>query len=306
MYLIIINELSGNSKGKRIWRKVEAYLKQSNISYTSVQLHFPQAMEKLEHLLKNAPQTFKAAAIIGGDGTIHSLLPLFITSAVPLSIIPAGSGNDTARALGIPGEPIAALKRMLAGRQSHVDLIESYEQNALNEPQYTITAIATGFDGAIADAVNRSTYKRWCNRFRIGSFAYVIGIFQTLVKFRPIPITITVDGNAYVYEQGWLIAIANAPCYGGGLYICPDADIASGTLQVCIVHSCKPLQLLRLLPTLFNGSHIKLPYVTLLHGSTIEIEQAHAIALQAFGDGEPLHSPPLRARVAASALTVIT
>lgn len=320
MYLIIVNESAGNGKGKRTWHKIEAILKQRDLHYTTIFLKDPNAMEATSKqlLLQTASSRhteIKAVAVIGGDGTIHSLLPILIQSQVPLAIIPAGSGNDAARALGISRKPIAALEQMLSGQATAIDLIRT--SHLLNEPisetdfvqgksdiAYSLTAVATGFDGAIADIVNRSFYKRWCNLFRVGSLAYLIGIFHTLLTFRPFPVVVKVDGQIHRFERGWLIAVANTSSYGAGLRICPEAKANDHLLHICIVHSCTPLQLLRLFPTLLTGSHTKLPYVSILTGTVIHIEP-EADELYAFGDGEALHAPPLRASVLSDAISII-
>jgi len=303
MYLFVINVFSGNGRGQRAWRKIEPILKRDQTPYRFIMLNTEQAMDAVLNHIHNKETAWKAVAIVGGDGTIHSLLPILINAGIPTGLIPAGSGNDTARELGIPMKPQAALKTLLRGSTIKLDLIRTTMQDSTSH--YTLTAVATGFDGMIAAKVDQSFYKSWCNRLGLGSFAYIIALLQTLVTFRPFEVSVTIDGKKCSFEKGWLIAIANTSSYGGGLAICPTAVPDDQMLNICIVHSCTPLTLLSLFPTVLFGKHIKLPYVTMLTGQNIMIEANDDRCIPSLGDGESLGSPPLRAELVPQSLIMI-
>jgi len=303
MYLFIINAFAGNGRGQRAWSKIEPAMMQKGIKFISISLHASNAMELISTYINSNEIRWKAVVIVGGDGTIHSLLPALAGTGIPLALIPAGSGNDTARALGLPLKPLPALDALLKDTVTTIDLIHT--STAASVSELTLTAVATGFDGAIAETVDRSFYKKWCNRLGIGSLAYIIALFQTLASFRPFPVSITVDGTKHRYDKGWLIAVTNTSSYGGGLAICPDADPRDYMLDICIVHSCSPLQLFALFPTILTGKHTKLRYVTMLKGRSIRIEPSADAKLHALGDGEPLGSPPITVELAPQTLEMI-
>ncbi|WP_308637741.1 diacylglycerol/lipid kinase family protein [Paenibacillus silvisoli] len=317
MWMFAVNEKSGGGRGRNAWKLVEAELIRREVPYRAIQARSPEeACSEIRRQLAAAAEAVKAVAVIGGDGTIHSVLPALLDSGVPLGIIPSGSGNDSARAFGIPAKPLEALARILDGHAEPVDLImlhgaeqpQSGETAAVKAARPVLTALAVGFDAAIAAAVNRSAYKKLCNLLGAGSFAYLIGLLQMLASYKPRLLTVTVDGTPHRFERGWMAAVCSVPAYGGGLRICPDASPTDGLLDVCVIHTCTPLQMLRLFPTLLSGAHVRLPYVTMLRGRTVSVAAAPLAGVDAaliYGDGEPAGETPLYAESAGHRLLLL-
>ncbi|OAB36827.1 lipid kinase [Paenibacillus macquariensis subsp. defensor] len=277
MYLFVINKKSGNGNGFRTWLKVRSILQSRQIPYRYIFTeNSDQAVRLLTETLQQ-PQPWQAVAIIGGDGTIHSILPILQETGIPLAVIPAGSGNDTARSFGIPFDTVGALNVLLTGHSQAIDLIST-------SGTLTLTALAIGFDAQVAENVNRSTYKKWCNTLRAGRVAYIIGILHTLLTFRPGRASVACDNDTTTYESTWMTAISNVPSYGGGFKIAPQALPNDGQLDICVVHGCTRLQLLRLFPRVLTGNHVTLPFVTMLRGRVISINNEHPRL--ALGDGE--------------------
>ncbi|MFC5699730.1 diacylglycerol/lipid kinase family protein [Cohnella faecalis] len=319
MILFVVNESSGNGRGRKIWRQVKQELRRRSISYRVVAAA-TEAESARQTKAAIDSGDLKAIAIIGGDGSLHSLLPHLAGSGIPIGLIPSGSGNDNALTFGIPRNPMKALDIVLNGQPRAADLIATIEAppagahntphafdsagSPSSPPRYSSTAIAVGLDGAVADDVNRSRYKRWCNRLGVGSLAYLIGLLRMLAVFKPQRIAVTVDGERREFERGWLVAIASHPTYGGGLRICPDARADDGELHVCVVHDCSALRILSVFPTILNGSHVKQPYVAMLRGKSVLIEAPRP--LLAFGDGEPVGRTTIRADVHAGQLLFLT
>ncbi len=282
MYLFVINKKSGNGNGFRTWLKVRSILQSRQIEYRYIFTeNSEQAVTLLTEMLQQ-PEFWQAVAIIGGDGTIHSILPILKETGIPLAVIPAGSGNDTARSFGIPFDTVGSLNVLLTGQPQAVDLIST-------SGTLTLTALAIGFDAQVAENVNRSSYKKWCNSLQVGRVAYIIGILHTLLTFKPGRVSVTCDNHTTSYESTWMTAISNVPSYGGGFKISPQALPFDGQLDVCVVHGCTRLQLLRLFPRVLTGRHINLPFVTMLHGRVISIDNEQPRL--ALGDGE--HIPHL-------------
>lgn len=297
MYFFVINERAGNGKGRRVWAKLEPVLQARRIPYRyALTSSAAQAQRSVQEAM--TAEKLQAVAVIGGDGTIHSIVPLLAASGVALAVIPAGSGNDTARGFGIPRQPLAALDVALSGRCRDIDLID-----VGGEP--TLTALAVGFDAEIAEAVNRNWYKKWCNRLGIGRLAYIIGLLQTLVRYQPAQLQIEIDGEpARTFDQAWLVAITNVTSYGGGLKICPQASADDGLLDICVVHSCTKWNLFHLFPKVLSGSHTSLPFVTMLRARSIQVHSE--IVRLAYGDGEKSAVTPLHAKVMAGELRLMT
>lgn len=289
MHLFVINPHSGNGNGLKVWSRVERECINKELDYVAYLSQ--DARSAAERVKQHLTQyTHAIVVIIGGDGTIHQLLPVIVEYGGILAVIPAGSGNDTARGFGIPMDPVNALRTALKGNIRSVDMMQSHEQG-----EWTLTALATGFDSAVADAVNRSFYKRWCNRLKLGPVAYLIGIVHTLFTFKPTTMTVHIDDSTYTYDRIWLAAISNVNSYGGGIRICPEARADDGLLDICLVHGCSKWTLLRLLPTVFTGKHVHLPQVVLKRGKKISIQPAHDVLT--IGDGEPIGSGRFEAKL---------
>ncbi|MFC5470172.1 diacylglycerol/lipid kinase family protein [Cohnella suwonensis] len=291
LILFVVNEKSGNGRGNKIRTKVEERLRANGTAYEMLATSSEsEAVVRVGEILKRG--SVKAVAVIGGDGTLHGLLPVVAGSGIPYGLIPSGSGNDTSRTLGIPADPMKALDIILAGRTRAVDLLETFTEGGVK--QRTLTAVAVGLDGEVAADVNGSRYKSWCNKLGVGSLAYIIGLFRALTKFKPRSITVTVDGVAREFSRGWLSVIASGPSYGGGLRICPDAKPDDGRLHVCVVHNCGVGRILLIFPTLLTGGHVKRTrYVTILSGSSATVRSSSPML--AFGDGEPSGVTPITA-----------
>jgi len=301
LILFVVNESSGNGRGAKVWQQVEKQLQALGTTYRAILASNGQdAYERTAAQLCDTE--WEAIAVVGGDGTLHGILPLLVGTGFPVGIIPAGSGNDTSRAFHIPSDPIQALDIIVSGQTRLTDAIASTSSNG--EKQVTLTAIAVGMDGAVAADVNGSRYKRWCNKLGIGSLAYLIGFIRTIVKFSPRDITITMDGTVHRFQRGWLSAVANIASYGGGLRICPDARADDGQLHVCVVHGCSLWRILFVFPTLLKGAHVKLRNVTLLKGRQVTIETGGAFL--AYGDGEPSGQTPLQAELLQGQLVFLT
>jgi len=291
LILFVVNLNSGNGRGKKVWSKVEARLQDRGTEYCHlITGSEADAASRVNELLQS--RNLKAIAVIGGDGTLHSLLPLLVGSGIPYGLIPSGSGNDTSRALGIPRDPIKALDIILAGHTRRLDLLETTTGN--DTRHFTITAVAVGLDAAVAADVNGSRYKRWCNSLGIGSLAYVIGLLRALVKYKPSPLSVTLDGVIHEFKHGWLAAIANVSSYGGGLQICPNALPDDGLLHICIVHSCSVKRILFIFPAVLWGRHVnQRRFISILSGHNVTIKAS--TAMLAYGDGEPSGETPIHA-----------
>lgn len=297
MYLFIINPRSGGGAGQRVWRAMLPMLQARSTAYEAL---FTQSADSAENQVLHAlerREDWRAAIVVGGDGTIHSVLGALRRRGVPLAVIPAGSGNDTARGFGIPLATEAALDAALQDRCLTADLLSGAEG-------WTLTAVASGFDAQVAVNVNNGPYKRLCNAIGAGQLAYLIGILHTLMTFKPCRVSVTCDGKEQAFENAWLVSVCNLPGYGGGLQICPQAKADDGLLDVCVVHGISRWQLLRLFPTVMKGTHTALPFVTMLRGYSVAVRFAQP--RHAIGDGESLGTAPMAVRCEPCALRVLT
>lgn len=227
--------------------------------------------------------------VMGGDGMMH--LGINVVAGRPgvsnLGMIPAGTGNDLCRGLGMTSkDPVAAARAIAGGVPRPIDVLKVGDD-------YVGGVVATGFDAGVNARANAMPRPK-------GSLRYAIAALVELGSFAPLPYRLTVDGETRELE-GMLIAVGNSAYYGGGMRVCPVADPADGLLDLTIVHRASRLTLMRLLPEMFSGSFIRDPCVELVRARSVRIERPDLVG---YGDGEPLHPGPLDIEVCPGLLCV--
>lgn len=229
-------------------------------------------------------------AVMGGDGMMH-LGVNTVTGVgggrVPLGMIPAGTGNDLCRGLGLGStDPIAAAQAIAAGRRRSVDLIEV-------NGHFVGGVLATGFDALVNARANAMPWPK-------GQLRYPLAVLAELSVFRPLNYRLTIDGTSRDVEA-MLVAVGNITSYGGGMRICPRADPSDGLLDVTIIHRASRAKLLRLLPAMYPGTFVRDPCVELLRARELCIDGPGRVG---YGDGELISAGPLDVRVRPGALSV--
>jgi diacylglycerol kinase (ATP) len=215
-----------------------------------------------------------------------------------LAVVPAGSGNDLARHLGIPrGDAVAAAGLLTRGSLSRIDLGRS--KTADGAGAWFTTVANAGFD---ADA------NRWANGVNAvgGTPLYVLAVLRTLAAYRPRRLRVTVDGEV-LDTTGWLVAVANTRSYAGGMKIAPEASIDDGAVDVCVVGAVSRADFLRTFPKVFDGTHVRHPAVTIRRGTRVTVEMPDAAdEPELWASGEHVGPLPARLDVAPRAVRVVT
>src|SRR3954470_15213417 len=232
-----------------------------------------------------------AVIAVGGDGTAHAALQAVAGTATPLAVVPAGTGNDLARGLGVPADPAAAARAAVAdlldGRTSVVDAGRA-------GGRWWATVLCCGFDSAVTDRANRLRWPR-------GPRRYDMAILAELARLRPSEVTLVLDGESRTVPVT-LVAVGNTCWYGAGMRICPGADPADGLFDVTVVGPMSRRELVRSRPRLTDGTHVDHPAVTVHRAARVELA---ADGVSTYADGEPVAPLPAVAECVPGALTVI-
>lgn len=230
---------------------------------------------------------------LGGDGTVHLALQAAIAHAVPLAIIPAGSGNDAARELGLPlRDPVAAAQVVLAGATARIDTGQLCD--AAGRCAHFLCVVSTGFDSAVNERANRM---RWPG----GTARYLRAVLEELRAYRAADYQVNIDGRKLA-DTGMLVSVGNGRSYGGGMLVCPQADLRDGLLDVIWLRRISRVEFLRTFPKVFTGRHIHHRAVKQFRGQEIELVAAGAVA---YADGERFGPLPVTVRACPGSLTVV-
>ncbi len=230
----------------------------------------------------------ESLVVCGGDGMVHLATQVLAGTDTNLGIIPAGTGNDVARYLGIPrNDPQLAADIVVGSFVRTIDLAQA-------GPAYFITVLASGFDSKVNERANRLRWPR-------GQMRYTLATLAELRVFEPLPYVLELDGETRRLEA-MLVAVGNGPSFGGGLRITHGAVMDDGLLDVVVIKPMSKPELVRTYPKLYSGRHVTHPQYEhhLVRSITIA-----APGVVAYADGERLGSLPLTVNVAPNALRVL-
>lgn len=252
--------------------------------------------------------------LFGGDGTVHRHLGQLVRLGLPVLVVPAGSGNDFARALGLRRvrDSLAAWQKFCgSGEVRTIDLgmIFMIEQAggapAPHASRYFCCVAGVGLDGEVSRRANQ--LPRWLR----GNGGYALTLIPTIFGFAPLPMKILKpvhsgdhSGWAVISDQPTtLAAFANTPFYGGGMKIAPQAKMDDGLLDICVIGGVNPFKLFCMFPTVYGGRHLNIREVNYSHGARVRVETEHP--LDVYADGEYVCQTPVEVAIQPAALKVL-
>ena len=292
--VLIANPIAGGGRARGIAERARDAMNDEGVD---VELIVPADLGLMRESIVEAIETGPAAIIAcGGDGTVHLVLQEVAPAAIPMAIIPAGTGNDIARSLGIArkdkdGVARGIARSLLAGRSRAIDLT-CIEHGARQVWSLGVTSM--GLDSAVNERANRT------RRFN-GTTRYVLALLAEMRTFRTYEYVVTVDGES-MDGPATLIAIGNGSSYGGGMQICPTANMTDGILDITWVDRASRTTILRVFPRIFSGSHVKHPAVRVLQGRTVTVQAKGPVV---YADGERVGDLPIVATVVNGGLRMI-
>ena len=284
MLILFANPTSGRGKGAKVLAIIEKYLISQDLLFIAIST---SSLKQSLLLLKENIQKYPEAKVIviGGDGMVHAAINNIENN--PIGLIPAGTGNDFARALGlILDNPISSIKRATSAKGELVDLGKVGEE-------YFAAICSTGFDSIVNERANGL---KWPH----GKMKYNIAMLLELPKFQPKSYKIVIDGKP-LETQAMLIAIANGLSYGGGMKVCPAAQLQDGLLDIMILAPVSKFEFVRIFPSVFKGHHITHPAVSIVQGRSIQIT-ADAVG---YADGERIGNLPLDVSISPNRMKVL-
>jgi diacylglycerol kinase (ATP) len=272
-YYVILNPTAGRGAAARVRGVVERELAQAGATWTLAQTERRGHAAELAEAAARAG--WPAVVAVGGDGTVHEVVNGLMRAAdggpsVPLGIVGVGSGNDFALLAGVAGDPAWAVRRMAAAEPRPVDVGRVGDEWFSN-------GVGIGLDARVGIEVDRR------RRFR-GVVMYLDALGRVLRTFRPPHIRVEIDGETVADGPMTLVTVGNGGRHGGGFWICPDARIDDGVLDVCTADGMGTLGILGFLPRVMRGSHLGAACVRMHHARRVRITSPDPLPVHADGE----------------------
>lgn len=247
MLTFIVNPVAGNGYALKIEPQLQEEMARRKLACRFFHTNAPGHATELARLAAQ-DEGCTGVVAVGGDGTSFEVACGLMNTGVPMGIIPAGTGNDFIKTVGIPGKPLDALAFLLAHPARPVDV------GGLNDRLF-LNVCGTGFDVTVLD------YTIAAKKYVRGILPYLVGLIRGIVHYRPVYVRFDTDGHTEEREV-LICSVANGRFFGGGIPICPEAAASDGMLDLVVVEH-KPRWLLPfLVPSLLMGRVLKFPFTT--------------------------------------------
>jgi diacylglycerol kinase (ATP) len=288
--VLAVNPTAGSGRGVAAAKAAADRLRARGLEVSEVAgRDAADAMAQVRTALATEPAALVA---VGGDGMVHLAIQAVAGTAVPLGIVPTGTGNDFARTLGLPLRDPARAGLLAA------DLLLENESRAVDAvraaDKWFGCVLGAGFDSRVNDRANRLRWPR-------GRLRYDLAILAELSVFRPLPFTIEMDGTVHQTEA-MLVAVGNAKSYGAGMRVTPNAEVDDGLLDVTVLGPVSKPDFLRTFPRVYRGTHLTHPAVKSYRARSVRLESA---GVNAYADGEFLAELPVECVCVPGALRVL-
>ena len=285
---LIVNPVAGGGRAARVLPAVERALAEHGVTSRT---EMTRDLDDARRLAGEAAENGETVVTLSGDGLVGSVADaLRAHPGAVIGILPGGRGNDLARLLHIPVNPVAACAVVADGVEREIDLGEA-------NGRAFISIASTGFDSDANRIANEAP--PW-----LGRAVYAYGLVRALAHWKATTVHLELDPPAPRREFSvYSVAAANSSTYGGGMHLAPDARLDDGLLDVVIIESMPRWRLLVRAWRVFGGTHVRLAEVHVLKARSVRIAADRPFAV--YADGDPIAELPVHIRALPGALRVL-
>jgi YegS/Rv2252/BmrU family lipid kinase len=282
---LIVNPHAGGGRTAGALPGVESVLRDRG---HEVRVERTLSLEHAIELSSTAAACGEVAVSFGGDGLAGACAHALRETDGVLGVLPGGRGNDFARKLGIPLEPVEACAVLTDGVERTVDVGDVDGRTFLGIASY-------GFDSAVQDIANASRVK--------GGLVYPYATLRAMATWKRTRLTWSADGGPERSVVGYAVAACNSGMFGGGMALAPDADLEDGQFDVIITGEKSKLGYLSNLPRVFKGTHITAGGLELFRARELRVSAETPFRI--YADGDPIGTTPATIRTIPAALKVL-
>jgi YegS/Rv2252/BmrU family lipid kinase len=293
---LIVNPAAGGGRAGRIAPAAERALRAHGLQ---VRRADTRDLDHARELAGEAAARGETIVALSGDGLIGVLADVLrdLPGAV-LGAIPGGRGNDLARVLGIPDDADGAAAIIADGHTRPVDLGVVHGQGAGDAGHAFVGIASVGFDSEANRIANEAP--SW-----LGGFVYAYGALRALLAWRSARFEVELDppGERLSF-MAYTVGACNSKTYGGGMRAAPGAMLDDGLLEVVVLEDVGKLAFLtKILPKVFNGTHVNEPSVKVFRAREVLVSAERPFAM--YADGDPIGELPVRVRALQGAVTML-
>lgn len=276
---VLLNPESGSGRAGRRWRRLEPLARRL---FPDLEVHRSTGPATLTTIAARLAPLGGLVLAAGGDGTSHEVINGLAAAGergqAVMGWLPLGSGNDLARGVGVPRNPVAALEhyaRWGIGTASAIDLGVVEYRNELGEPtrRYFGNSFSIGVSAGVLEIVAR------LGKPLGGAASYFLATVAALARHRPA--TVSIDGVPGRYR---LVSVTNGTTIGAGMRITPHAHLDDGRLDLLTIDAISRLATARLLPTVYWGGHLGRPAVQFRRFERLVLEPDGPVACEIDGE----------------------
>jgi YegS/Rv2252/BmrU family lipid kinase len=283
---LIVNPNAGGGRTAKGLPEIERALSRHDLAY---RIELTVSIDHAIELAKGAAAEGDVAVAFGGDGLAGAVAHGLRDTEGVLGVLPGGRGNDFARKLGIPSDPVGAVEVLAHADPLTVDVGEVDGRTFLGIASY-------GFDSDCQDLANATKVVR-------GQLVYVYSALRTLAGWKAERFSFTADDGEQRTVKGYAVAACNSGVFGGGMALAPDASMEDGLLDVVLTLDSSKLNYLRGIPKVFKGTHLDDPSAELFRARELRVDSERPFRI--YADGDPIGHTPATIRAVPGALRVL-
>ncbi|MEV4946959.1 YegS/Rv2252/BmrU family lipid kinase [Streptomyces sp. NPDC053755] len=289
-FTAVVNPTAGGSSGTAGLLPLARLLRERGARFDTV---YSRSLAHAQELAQAAGAEGRVVLAVGGDGMAGRVGGALSGTDTLFGLVPAGRGNDFARALGLPTEAADLAEILLHGAPRAVDTIEV--RSAVHPGTHVLGSVYAGVDAVANRYANTSRLLR-------GAASYYVGGLRAVAAWKPATYRITVDGVPHE-RSGYTVVAANSGYYGFGRQVAPGARVDDGRLDVVVIKTAPKRHFFATMNELKTGAHVHRPEVEILRGREVRIEADRPLPYGA--DGEVDATLPVTVRVCPGALHVL-
>jgi YegS/Rv2252/BmrU family lipid kinase len=282
---LLVNPASAHGRTLKLLPAIEQELDQRRMPF---RVERTRGLDDGVERALGAIEAGEVPVVVSGDGLVGAIGGAMAGSETPLGIVPGGRGNDLARVLGIPADPVEAVATIASGATRRIDVGEANGKRFLG-------IVSVGFDSEANRLANETSFMR-------GNLVYAYAAVRTLLSWKPGRFTIRV-GEERQRFSGYSVSVANSRAFGGGMFIAPDAELDDGEFDIVTVGEVGKLRFVGNLPKVFKGTHVNEDEVRVFRAAQLELTASRPFPV--YADGEHLTDLPASLRVLPRALSVL-